>query len=254
MISTLRFSGKMESYIRYRPGYPRRLIDFLYAEHGFTRESVIADIGSGTGVFSRLLLEKGSRVVGIEPDDTMREASERLLSDEFTRYVTISGTAEFTSLPNMSVNHIVCAQSFHHFDYEKCKAEFSRILKPGGSIILIWNRPVFNSNPFLENLAPILSRYCAEVEDLALCKLTPAYFTDFFGSCCFSVLSVPNQQILDFEGIKGRFLVDCGIPEPGQDGYEEMIGEIKTLFDIYNTSGKIIVSYETEAYAGKPVL
>ncbi|HOJ79314.1 MAG TPA: class I SAM-dependent methyltransferase [Clostridiales bacterium] len=72
--STERFSDRVENYVKYRPGYPKEFIDYLYANAGFSEESVIADIGSGTGILTALLLERGSRAIGIEPNREMRNA------------------------------------------------------------------------------------------------------------------------------------------------------------------------------------
>jgi len=74
-----RFSSKADIYKKFRPTYPKELIDYLYAQTGFTKDSKIADIGSGTGIFSRLLLEKGSYVWCVEPNNEMRKMNCRNL-------------------------------------------------------------------------------------------------------------------------------------------------------------------------------
>lgn len=244
-------STRVENYVKYRPGYPKRLIDFLYTEGGFSRESVIADIGSGTGLFTRLLLEKGSRVIAIEPDNTMRVVAERLLGDEFQRFVSIMGTAENTTLPETSVNHIVCAQSFHWFDLEKCKKEFIRILKPNGSVIIIRNKRIVENDAFSLEYERLLQRYTLNPEKMLFNKVSETEFSQFFGSDCYSVLSLPNQQVLDLDGIKGRFLFDDCLAELDNNEYNEMVTELVRLFDQFSQSGKIMMRYETEAYAGR---
>ncbi|MCX7774275.1 MAG: class I SAM-dependent methyltransferase [Clostridia bacterium] len=246
-----RYTGRVENYVRYRPGYPKRLIDFLYNEGGFSRESIIADIGSGTGLFSRLLLERGSRVVAIEPDDTMRETSERLLCDEFQRFVAIKGAAENTTLPDHSVHHIACAQSFHWFDMPSCRKEFTRILKTNGTVTLIWNRRAVESDEFASEYEKLIQRYMLDSSNSAFNKLSEVEASRFFGSGCYSVLSLPNQQTFDFEGLKGKLLSDSCIPMPGEPGYDDMIEDLKALFELYHDSGRITMRYETEAYAGR---
>jgi SAM-dependent methyltransferase len=77
--STLRFTGRVENYIKYRPGYPGGMIETLVKECGLTKDSIVADIGSGTGILSGLFLKNGNRVFGVEPNREMREAGERLL-------------------------------------------------------------------------------------------------------------------------------------------------------------------------------
>ncbi len=243
--------ARVENYVKYRPSYPQRLIDFLYTEGGFSRESVIADIGSGTGLFTRLLLERGSRVIAVEPDNIMRTIAERLLGDEFQRFVSIMGTAENTTLPDSSVNHIVCAQSFHWFDLEKCKYEFVRILKPNGTVTIIRNKRVVESDAFSLAYEQLLQRCTLKLEKRQLDQISETELSKFFGSECYSVISLPNQQVLDQDGIKGRFLSDDCIPVLDEEGYNETIIELGQLFDQFNQSGKVTLRYETEAYAGR---
>ena len=77
---TQRFSSRVENYVRYRPGYPQAVLDLLKSECGLTPDSVVADIASGTGIFSRLLLENGNQVFGVEPNSAMRSAGEEFLA------------------------------------------------------------------------------------------------------------------------------------------------------------------------------
>lgn len=244
-------SNKVENYIRYRPSYPNKLIEYLYNEGGFSKESVIADVGSGTGNFTRFLLERGSRVVAIEPDNLMRTAAERLLGDEFQRFVSIKGTGENTTLSDASVHHIVCANSFHFFDSQKCREEFSRILKPNGTVTLIWNRRDVEADPFTHEYERLIRRYSKSSEKKDLHKISPTEFSDFFGTDRFAFISLPNMQILDMDGMKGGLLSHEDLPSFGHEGYNEMLQDLRTLFDHYNQSGKVILHYETEAYAGQ---
>jgi ubiquinone/menaquinone biosynthesis C-methylase UbiE len=181
----------------------------------------------------------------------MREASERLLCDEFQRFVAIKGTAENTSLSDLSVNHIVCAHSFHNFDLERCKNEFARILKPSGTVNLIWNKRLVECDEFSKEYESLIQRYASNLENKDLKRFNQNEFSRFFGSDCYSVVSLPNQQNLDLEGIKGRLLSDDLIPSKGEDGFVEMINELEYLFNKFNQCGKITMRYETEAYAGR---
>ena len=78
--ATERFSDRVDNYIRYRPGYPAEVLDLLRERCGLTPQARIADIGFGTGIFTRMLLENGNTVFGIEPNQEMREAGEKLLA------------------------------------------------------------------------------------------------------------------------------------------------------------------------------
>src|SRR5579872_720965 len=128
--ATSRFSDRVENYVRYRPGYPPEALDVLKTECGLTTKHVIADVASGTGIWTRSLLENGNTVFAIEPNADMRQAGERLLA-EFGSFRSVSGSAEATSLSDASVDFVTAAQAAHWFDRQRARREFARILKPG---------------------------------------------------------------------------------------------------------------------------
>lgn len=252
MDSFARTPSMIEIYLKCRPNYPRKLIDFLYDECGFSWDSIIADIGSGTGTFTRLLLERGSRVVGIEPNREMRQTAERLLADDFPRFVSLDATAENTTLSDASINQIVCAQSFHLFDAEKCRREFARIIKPGGMIALICIRPVHGGDEFSREYEALVSKY--ELSRNGGRGSEADIYSEFLDKSSMSVFSVPGQIVLDAEGLKARTFTLFHLPSPGEDGYDEIMEDLEILFELYNTSGKIVLRYKTEAYAGRPFI
>jgi SAM-dependent methyltransferase len=124
--STTRFSDRVDNYVRYRPGYPPQVLETLKHACGLNSEHRVADIASGTGIWTRLLLENGNRVFGIEPNDDMREAAERLLSG-FLNFNSIAATAEATTLPDHSVDFVTAAQAAHWFNRGQARQEFARI-------------------------------------------------------------------------------------------------------------------------------
>ena len=145
---TQRFTSRVEHYVRYRPSYPRDLLDLLETRCGLSSASVVADVGSGTGILSELFLENGNRVIGIEPNKEMREAAERRLR-RHPRFTSVAGTAEATTLDDASADFVAAGQAFHWFDPERARTEFSRILKPGGWVVLAWNLRRKEATPFL---------------------------------------------------------------------------------------------------------
>lgn len=241
-------SEKIENYLRYQPGYPKKILNFLYEEVGLSRESVIADIGSGTGVLARLLLERGSRVVAIESDDKMREIAERLLGEEFQRFVSLNATAENTTLFNDSVNYISCAHSFKHYCTEKCRNEFLRIMKPSGAVVLIYNR-LNKEEGFLKEHQKLLDQYSVHPKKSEGTEFSDDEINDFFGSTSYSHVSVPNRQIIDYEGAKARLLSEICIPQC-ENVYYEMLDEFHNIFERYNQNRKVLLNYTTEAYIG----
>ncbi len=125
---TRRFSGRVENYARYRPGYPGEVLDLLRQRCGLTEDSEIADVGSGTGALARLFLENGNRVFGVEPNAEMRGAGERLLR-RYGRFTSVAARAEDTTLTEGSVDLVTAGQAFHWFDLGPTRREFARILK-----------------------------------------------------------------------------------------------------------------------------
>ena len=152
---TERFTSRVETYIKYRPTYPAAVIDLLRSECGLTADAIVADVGSGTGILSELVLKNGNEVIGVEPNQAMRLAAEHLLSS-YPRFRSVEGSAEASTLPAASVDLITAGQAFHWFDATAARREFARILKPNGSVALIWNDRQLDSTEFLRGYEALL--------------------------------------------------------------------------------------------------
>ncbi len=146
--TTKRFSNRVENYIKYRPSYPQKLIDYLIEIVGINKNSTVADIGSGTGIFTKLLVDKVKTIYAVEPNNEMRSAAIKAFGN-FSNCFSVNATAENTTLENNSIDFITSAQAFHWFNIPKSKLEFKRILKRDGKLILIWNNRV-NNTEFLK--------------------------------------------------------------------------------------------------------
>lgn len=142
--STKRFSSRVDNYARYRPGYPTQIIELMKSECGLLPEHVIADIASGTGIFSRLLLESGNRVFAVEPNAEMRAAGDKFLS-QYKNIASINGTAEATTLFPHTMDFVTAAQAAHWFDPLKANVEFKRISNPADG--LCWYGTSATSTP-----------------------------------------------------------------------------------------------------------
>ncbi|WP_035985879.1 class I SAM-dependent methyltransferase [Leptolyngbya sp. KIOST-1] len=129
-----RFSDRAQDYARYRSSYPRAAIAAILFGLSEPAQLVVADIGAGTGISSRLLGDLGARVIALEPNAEMRAAAA-----PHAQVTVQSGTAEQTGLGDRSVDVVTCCQSFHWFNAPPAVAEFSRILRPGGRLALLWN-------------------------------------------------------------------------------------------------------------------
>ncbi len=141
------------------------MLEFLTSELGLAKDSVIADVGSGTGISSELFVENGNHVYGTEPNKQMREAAERLFKRR-KNFVSINATAEDTTLRDRSVDFIVAGQAFHWFDLRKTKTEFRRILRPNGFVILIWNDRRTAASDFLHGYETLLNRYGTDYTEI----------------------------------------------------------------------------------------
>ena len=248
--SKRRFSNRVDTYVKYRPSYPRELIDYLYGEVGFHADSEIADIGAGTGIFTKLLLERGARVNAVEPNSGMRDALLRELVGHSNLRV-MTGSAEATELPDHSVDFIVSAQAFHWFDRAAAKAEFRRILRPGGRVALIWNTRPTSGTPFLEAYEQLLHRYGTDYGQVNHRNISESDLAAFFrpGTMRKSVFANPISY--DYEGLRGRMQSSSYIPVPGDPNHEPLMAEFRDLFARNEQDGQVVVAYETEAYVGE---
>lgn len=246
---TKRFSHRVADYIRYRPGYPPELFGLLVEELRLTPAHGIADVGSGTGIFSEMFLRNGNPVYGVEPNDEMRAAGERLLS-KYTSFQSIDGTAEATGLPDQSVDLVTAGQAFHWFDADAARREFSRILRPGGWIVLVWNTRRIEGTPFLASYEQLVVRYGIDYQQVTARNVDDAALARFFAPGGYRRHVLANAQELDFDALKGRLLSSSYIPLPGHPRYDAMLTELARLFDAHQSTGRVRMEYDTEVNFG----
>ncbi len=246
---TKRFSKRVENYIKYRPSYPAEIIPLLEAECGLAAESVVGDVGSGTGILTELFLRHGNKVFGVEPNPEMRRAGEKLLAN-YPNFISVAASAEETSLPNESIDLIAAGQSFHWFDRDLAKIEFQRILKRNGWVVLMWNGFRVETSPLNKGYQDIVLRYGTDYKEVAR-EITGVDVESFFapGSCKCAKFTF--KQVFDFAGLKGRLLSSSYAPESSDPNFEQMIEELRALFDANQQEGKVDFNYETEVYYGK---
>jgi ubiquinone/menaquinone biosynthesis C-methylase UbiE len=248
--STQRFSTRVENYIRYRPGYPETLIDLLEKECSLRAGSAIADVGSGTGILCELFLKNGNVVYGIEPNPQMRSAGELLLQG-YKNFRSIPGTAESTTLPDKSVNLITAGQAFHWFDREQACSEFSRILKPDGWVVLVWNDRRIHTSPFLEDYEKLLLKYATDYQEVNHKNISRDVIASFFHPAGFEMTLFENHQVLNFEGLQGRLLSSSYIPEVEHPNHLAMLKELRSLFDLHQVNESVRFEYDTVVYYGQ---
>ncbi len=246
---TERFTKRVENYVKYRPGYPPEVFEFLRDEYGLSENSVIADIGAGTGISAKYFLERGCKVFGIEPNDAMREAAEDFLRN-FPKFESVKGTAEATNLGDESVDFVVAATAFHWFDKLKSRDEFRRILRQTGYIVLMWNVRRLVSNSLTEDYENLLREFGTDYKEINCEKFSGETLCELFGGN-FRQVTFLNAQMFDFEGLKGRVLSSSYIPLEGEQHYEEMLIRLNDIFRRCEKDGRVEILYNTEVFTGK---
>jgi len=244
-----RFGSRVDDYSKYRPNYPQAVIDLLKDDCGLTEKSVVADIGSGTGILSELFLKSGNLVYGVEPNAPMRGIAETLL-EAYPRFISVDGTAESTNLEDSSVDFITAAQAFHWFQRDKARAEFARITKSPGWVVLIWNERRLDSTPFLRDYEAMLLHYGTDYEKVRHENVT-GEIGSFFAPQVVNFRTFENVQIFDFEGLQGRVRSSSYTPEPGDANFEPMMARLNEIFKTHQDDGRVSFEYDTNVFYGK---
>lgn len=241
-----RFSKRAEYYSRYRPSYPNSLLRYMERELSFSRSSVVADVGSGTGILSEMLLKNGNRVFGVEPNEDMRRTAGANLA-KYESFTIVNGSAESTTLGNRSVDVITAAQSFHWFNPEPTRAEFRRILREGGWVVLIWNTRK-SPTPFLQDYESLV-KWVSEGRIIRHEDVSDATMRSFLGD--YKATNLHNTHKLDYDGLIGRLLSASYAPLAGERLFVEMIAKVSELFNQHQVDGVVSFEYETAVYAGQ---
>ena len=247
--ATQRFSDRVDNYIRYRPGYPAEILPLLGTRCGFTSKSRIADIGFGTGIFTRMLLENDNAVTGVEPNAEMREAGENILAS-YPKFRSIAATAERTTLENHSVDFVTAAQAAHWFDREPTRREFTRILNPGGWVVLIWNERLTESTPFLIEYERLLLQFGTDYTDVRH-ERTSENIGDFFAPSPHQLVVFRTRQTFDLIAFEGRAFSSSYLPTASDPAAGPVRSALQTLFQRHQTDGAVAFDYDTKVFFGQ---
>jgi len=247
-LPTARFSDRVDNYVRYRPGYSAEVIELLRSECGLRPSHLIADIASGTGLFTRLLLENGNSVFAVEPNAEMREMGNHELAS-YGRLVSVNGTAEETTLATGSMDFVTAAQAAHWFDLRRARAEFVRILKSGGWCVLIWNERRTDATPFLRDYEQMLLDYGTDYKEVRH-ERTTALIHSFFAPerCRERVFDL--RQRFDYEGTAGRLLSSSYAPLEGHPKHAPMMRELERIYRAHARNDTVEFEYNTRVYYG----
>lgn len=241
-----RFSNRVANYVKYRPGYPLGVLDLFETKMGLTRDSVMADIGSGTGLSAKLFLENGNTVYGVEPNAAMREAAEEYLK-AFPNFISHDGAAEQTNLDDASIDFVIAAQAFHWFDPDKTRNEFRRILKPGGFVALLWNERQLDTNEFLREYENLLLTHANDYEKVRHENIDEEKLGSFFETT-YERATFDNFQEFDLKGLRGRLLSSSYMPSEDDPKFPALEKELTELFTKHSQKDRIKLLYDTNIY------
>lgn len=250
--STERFTTRVTDYVKFRPSYPAALIQYLCQDANLGPDCTVADIGSGTGILSELLLSTGARVFGVEPNQAMREAAELELKD-VRRFVSINGTGEDSTLPIQSVDLITIAQAFHWMDPVATRAECLRILKPNGIVAIIWNNSKKESSPFAREYERLRKHYAnPELKELSRYSSNSLeQIMMFFDNKSFARRSFDYVHELNGEGLIGRFFSASYAPAADSPERPLATRELGEAFDRHEVNGIVQMEYSTDIFLGR---
>jgi SAM-dependent methyltransferase len=253
-----RFSDRVADYVRYRPRYPAALLRLLEAEGVLWPASVVADLGSGTGISSQLLLDAGHTVYGVEPNAAMRRAAEELLAG-YPAFHSVEGSAEATTLVAGSVDLVFAAQAYHWFDVEACRREWGRILRvpavesggSGGWVALVWNSRRTDTTPFLRAYEAVLHEYGTDYGAVNHQDLDYDALRSLFHPESYRRLALDNHQDLDRDGFFGRVFSSSYTPAPDHPGRPAMEAALDRLLEAHAEGGQVRLEYEVEIHLGR---
>lgn len=243
---TDRFSGKGEIYAKARPKYAQGLFEYFSSVMNIPPGSIFADIGSGTGIFTRQLLDCGYKVFAVEPNDDMRSKAEEKLSVD-DKFVSVCGSDGDTKLSDNSVDFVTAAQAFHWFDADAFKAECRRILRPNGKIIIVYNSRN-ESADCTKALAALRRKYNSDFHGFSN-GMSEGRCIDFFGGDC-NIYRADNTQRYTRREYIDRVLSSSYSLKKDDDRFSMYMNEINNIFDAYSKDGIISVPTDTVAYIG----
>ena len=246
--STVRFSNRVDDYVKYRPNYPQAALEFLREQRGLTPGSRVADLGSGTGILTAQLLDAGARVWAVEPNAPMSAAAERLLGGR-SGFTSVAGSAEATTLEAHSVEWVTAGQAFHWFEPLRAREEALRILVGGGQVALMWNEHSDVPSPFLADYEALLRRYAPEYDQVRSLRAFGPPLRTFFGREPERAVFA-HQQVFDFDGLKGRAMSSSYVPPPGAPGHEPLLAGLREVFDRHQRDGVVVFPYQTLVFFG----
>jgi SAM-dependent methyltransferase len=251
--NTRRFSDRVDFYVRARPTYPTAVLDFCRDPLGLRADFSVADVGSGTGLLTELFLGNGNSVFAVEPNDEMRRAAEERLG-HFPGFHSVAATAEATGLADDSLRFVLAGQAFHWFDPPRARAEFRRILVPGGWVVLVWNERRTLPGNFMAEYGAITAEFRTDAKAAGHSAITAPGSTvlkEFFAPGGYATATFDHSQELDLPGLQDRLNSSSQMPLPGQPRHGELIAKVEKAFARHAVGGRVRLDYDTRVYYGR---
>ena len=243
---TQRFGDRVSHYAKARPTYPAGVLDFLASDFGLAAGQIAADLGSGTGIFSGLLIERGLTVHAIEPNAPMREQAERSYAGR-VEFVSHAARAEDTGLPDASVDWVTAAQAFHWFNVDRVRTEVRRILRPGGCCALVWNDRQTAASSFARAYEDFLIQWSVDYESVKATYEKPDSIARVLGPS-YVRRSFPHSQDMDRDAFRARQQSASYVPKSDTERGRKMMQALDELFDEYQKNGTVRFDYSANVY------
>lgn len=248
MTNEKKFNGKSDVYSKFRPDYPDQLLKDLKIENKLDENSVIADIGAGTGIMTKKLLDLGFNVVVVEPNEEMRKVSIDNLKD-YKHFVSVNGSAENTTLKNYSVDMIVVAQAFHWFDVGNFRKECQRIVKAEAKIAIISNERV-TEHILNKEIADTYQKYCPNFKGFSNGLMGSDDIYDTFYQKGYSIKTYENPLIYNKNNFIGRHLSSSFSPNQDDELYPMLVESLGDIFDKHSKNGYLTLPNHTKCRCG----
>jgi SAM-dependent methyltransferase len=236
---TERFSGRVQAYLAYRPRFPREIVPFLRQHGALPEGAVVADVGAGPGMLAEVFLEAGHRVLAVEPNAEMLEAC-RALATEHPTLQVVEGSAEATTLPDASVDLIAVGRAMHWFDWPRAHREFERILRPGGWVLLASNGHRDSGAPVSNRLSVILRTWRTDSAGVDTTRGFEERLRGFLDTSSWQRRTLHHAMTVDFPTLLGYAESLSAIPRPGERGYNGMVADLRSVFEVYHRDGLLM--------------
>jgi SAM-dependent methyltransferase len=246
---TERFSGRVEAYRRFRSRYPREIIPLLQGRCGLTRESVVADIGAGTGMLAERFLENGNRVFAVEPNRDMRVVCGELV-ERYPHLLCVDGTAEETRLLDHSVDFVGIGRALHWFDQDKCRPEFVRILREGGWVVLLNQGPYTRAELVIREFQTILKEHGLDYVQMRGRYDIDSAARQLFAGGDLEEAQFASREEMTYEELEGFMLSLSVTPQPDHPGFPAMQEALRRFFVRHESGGKVQMPMSCKIHFG----